>query len=354
MEYDVVAVCVADDLAEGESCWRLEPAQTLLAELDPPAEPESPTIERRLRYAFSLVDRGAYYSAAAEFRAVLALCALEADERAGSDKHRLSLRDGLVALDEADDFVRHHSDLDVPVNVRSIASAHRTPTVKNFTGTRVSPYEALDSYFTFAEERLVFGSAGKRQASLALYGLGRTHSLFGSNESLADAKAMLLNRAALAVEPDNYLAADNLGALFAKHGHLDEAERVLRYSLQTVPHPEGWKELANVFSRQGNMDEHQLAQEEYRRSLAHSTSRPAPTIAEPTASSTVVADQHSTTQIKPIIGQQGNQPARVSPRSRPRTGPIDTTVQGRADPVDSKRSIGIARLFPLPIKGVWK
>ncbi len=57
---------------------------------------------------------------------------------------------------------------------------------------------------------------------------------------------------ALAVAPQNVLAANELGVLLAQHGQLHDAEKIFRQCVATDATPESWRNLAVVYARQGN------------------------------------------------------------------------------------------------------
>ena len=164
-----------------------------IAGLDPQLPPH---IERRLSYAFDLAQRGAPYTADSEFRAVLGLCALEMDAREGGTARREALREGLVALQEADQFGGDQVDWRDAADVRTIASGHATPVLAN-AQQPVDSIQAVQAYYLFAEQRLNTACQGLPGASLAFYGLGRTIVLPGTRIAHASGKAALFQRVAL-------------------------------------------------------------------------------------------------------------------------------------------------------------
>ena len=82
-----------------------------------------------------------------------------------------------------------------------------------------------------AQERLAFGVGHEPTASMALYLLGRSQiAIMGETaeeRALAGPKAIAMYQTALAVDPADYLAANELGVTLARYGQLDEAYRVL-------------------------------------------------------------------------------------------------------------------------------
>jgi len=248
---DVQAIPLQSTTIDGQSSWIIEPDVPRIpkiAGLDPQLPPH---IERRLSYAFDLAQRGAVYTAEAEFRAVLGLCALEMDAREGGTARREALREGLVAIDEADQFGGEQLDWRDAADVRPVAVSHVTPVLAGATGP-VDSIQAVQSYYMYAEQRLAYSCQGLPGASLAYYGLARTIVLPGTKIPHASGKAALLQRVALAVAPENVLAANELGVLLAQHGQLRDAEKIFKQCVATDATPETWRNLAVVYARQGN------------------------------------------------------------------------------------------------------
>jgi len=211
-----------------------------------------PHVEQRLNYAFDLAQRGATYSAANEFQAVLGLCTLEIDARSGSTEHREALRQGLLALDEADQFSGDQLDWRDSADVRRLAANHSTP-VLHGQNQPVDAIRAVQAYYAFAEDRLTYACAGLPGASLAYYGLARTITVPGTRVAHSAGKAVLYHRVALQITPQNVLAANELAVLLAQHGQLDDAEKMLQHSVSVQPTTDAYRSLAAVYSREGNV-----------------------------------------------------------------------------------------------------
>jgi len=116
----------------------------------------------------------------------------------------------------------------------------------------VDSIQAVQAYYMFAEQRLTAACQGLPGASLAFYGSGRTIVLPGTRIPHASGKAALFQRVALAIAPQNLLAANELGVLLAQHGQLDDAEKIFQQCVATDATPETWRNLAIVYARQGN------------------------------------------------------------------------------------------------------
>lgn len=248
---NVQAIPLETSTVDGQQTWIIEPEVPRIPKvtgLDPQLPPH---IERRLSYAFDLAQRGAPYTAEAEFRAVLGLCALEMDAREGGTARRESLRQGLVALQEADQFGGDQVDWRDAADVRSLAVGHTTPVLVG-AQRPVDSIQAVQAYYLFAEQRLNAACQGLPGASLAYYGLGRTIVLPGTRIAHASGKAALFQRVALGIAPQNVLAANELGVLLAQHGQLQDAERIFQQCVATDASPQTWRNLAVVYARQGN------------------------------------------------------------------------------------------------------
>jgi hypothetical protein len=247
----VQAIPLQTSTIDGQSSWMIEPEVPRIpkiAGLDPQLPPH---IERRLSYAFDLAQRGAPYTAETEFRAVLGLCALELDAREGGVARREALRQGLVALQEADQFGGDQVDWRDSADVRLIAAGHTTPVLAG-ADRPVDSIQAVQAYYMFAEQRLTSACQGLPGASLSFYGLGRTIVLPGTRIAHSSGKAVLFQRVALAIAPQNLLAANELGVLLAQHGQLQDAEKIFQQCVATDATPETWRNLAVVYARRGN------------------------------------------------------------------------------------------------------
>jgi tetratricopeptide (TPR) repeat protein len=248
---DVQAIPLQSTTIDGQTSWIIEPDVPRIPKI-PGLDPQLPPhVERRLSYAFDLAQRGATYTADAEFRAVLGLCALEMDAREGGTSRREALRQGLVAIGEADQFGGEQLDWRDAADVRTVAAGHVTPVLAQAQGP-VDSIQAVQSYYVFAEQRLTYACQGLPGASLAYYGLARTIVLPGTKIPHASGKAALLQRVALAIAPQNVLAANELGVLLAQHGQLHDAEKIFKQCVATDATPETWRNLAVVYARQGN------------------------------------------------------------------------------------------------------
>jgi hypothetical protein len=240
------------------------PAPTRGAPLPPPSQATTAAMQsvadranELTRHGLALADRGAFYSAKAEFIQALRLLTQAFDGTASEQRHSRALAAGLKAIAEADDFVPRGARLEADLDVAAIVTAHNTPVLKNFAG-RAMPLAAVQRYYTFAQEQLIVAGGREPAASAALYGLGRIYLALAKESAdarrLSGPKAMTFHQAALMIDPRNYRAANELGVLLAKYGQLDEAKRMLLAALSTSRSKEAWHNLAVVHERLGEAD----------------------------------------------------------------------------------------------------
>jgi tetratricopeptide (TPR) repeat protein len=249
---NVQAVSLETSAADGQASWLITPGEPRVPKIAGLDAPLPPNIEQRLNYAFDLAQRGATYSASAEFEAVLGLCALELDTRDGGTSHRDALRQGLIALAEAEDFSGERVDWRESADVRSIAAGHTTTTPAKNSDAPVDSIQAVQAYYVFAEERLSYACGQLPGSSLAFYGLGRTIMIPDSSVTHAAGKAALYHRVALTIAPQNTLSGNELGVLLAQYGRLDEAEKLFQQCVATSGAKESYQNLLAVNARKNN------------------------------------------------------------------------------------------------------
>lgn len=213
-----------------------------------------------VRKGFELANRGALFTAQAEFVKALKLIGRARDELNPKAGHYEAVVTGLTAMQEADDFERsentHSGRQDI---VRTIA-AHRTAVLKNRDPATFTVVSATRIYCAYGQSRLLAGCGKLRSASAALYGLGRIEISLtrqpNSDHRLGSPKAMALFETALRMDPQNYKAANELGVLLNRYGQHKTAIRFLHQSVQVKPSVEGWHNLSVAFAALG---EDQLA-----------------------------------------------------------------------------------------------
>ena len=235
--------------------------------------PEGPELEavcdrtdQALRRGCALAERGATYSARAEFIQALRTLAEGLDARQESQWHAKSLLAGLLAMREVDDFQPAVGRAESSLSMEVLIGSHRTPVCQDIEVQKWTPAEATDRYHEFAQQQLAAAMGGESLGSLALYTLARIQLAMDGpavegNDALL-AKAMTCHCAALLVDPKNFMAANELGVLLARRGDWNKAQAVLNQSLAATPQVVTWQNLAVVYEHLGNTPMEQIARKE--------------------------------------------------------------------------------------------
>jgi len=231
----------------------------------PPVAALNAQLLPQVQRGYGLAQRGALFAARTEFVQVLRRVAQERDAATDSDIHSRWLASGLRALDEANDFVPQGVQLEAELDVRSVASAHRTPVLRHYPG-RVLPHQATTLYHHFAQRQLAQAVAGEQAGSMALYGLGKIYTLLAAqrdDEVQLVRSAMTMYAAAVEVRPDNHLATNELGVLLCRAGRPAEAARLFERTIDCAPSATAYHNLAIA---QRHLGLHDLAQANERES----------------------------------------------------------------------------------------
>lgn len=247
---------------DGQTSWIIEPDVPRIPKINGLDRQLPPHIEQRLSRAFDLAQRGATYSANIEFQEVLLLCALELDSREGATRHRDAMREGLLALDEADEISGQRIDWSDAADVHRATAGHSTPVLRGKVPHGADAIQVVQLYYSYAEERFAYACQGLPGASVACYGMARTYVQPGAHFDHAAGKSAMLQRVALRIAPQNVLAGNELGVLLAEHGHLDAAESLFKQCVATDARPETWQNLATVYARKGNTEASRAAMTE--------------------------------------------------------------------------------------------
>ncbi len=201
-----------------------------------------PAVQR----GYNLAQRGAFFAARTEFIQVLRRVAQAKDAGSDSDEHSRALAAGLRALDEADDFVPQGVQLEAELDVREVASSHRTPVLRDYP-EETMPQEAVALYHTYAQEQLAIAAEGEQAGSMALYGLGKVYSRLAErhdDDVQLTRGAMTMYSAAIDACPNNHLAANELGVLLCRTGHPAEAVHQFERTIDFAPNATAYHNLA--------------------------------------------------------------------------------------------------------------
>ena len=220
-----------------------------------------------MQRGIALADRRAFYSARAEFLAALRLLAQGLDAQDGGTARSEALARGIWALDEANDFIPRGAAMNADLQIDRLVAAHRTTVLKSSlksssesSPASVTPLQAVQKYYTYAQEQLATAVQPSREGSQLLTALGKLYVEMNQEPArlAADAKTkgLVCQQAALLADPNNARAANELGVLLAREGRFEEARDWLRHSARLKSQPETWHNLAAVH---GNLGETQLA-----------------------------------------------------------------------------------------------
>jgi tetratricopeptide (TPR) repeat protein len=158
------------------------------------------------------------------------------------------------------------------MNVVNVIQSHQTPVLKNVDSSTLTPLAAASAYHAYAEKQLAVAAGEELVAADAYYGLAKLQSHLDVGRPDRDRHngpvAMSFYQAALIAFPEHYLAANELGVLFARFGQLQDARDVLRFALTLNPRsPELWLNLSRVHERLGEADLAKRAQGEYEHAM---------------------------------------------------------------------------------------
>jgi tetratricopeptide (TPR) repeat protein len=227
--------------------------------------------DEKIRGAFETCGRGALFAGRAELIQALRLIAQNADALQGGSVHSDALAAGMRAMAEAEAFVPRGSRLESELDMVRLVASHRTPVVRVALagperGRKITPLEAQNRYYTYAQQQFAVSTAGLPVGAVALYGLGKVHSAQASadseSRSIEEPRAMTMYQAALIADPGNPLAAHELGVLLARYQRYDEALAMLQQSARIASLPETWHNLALVHERRGEADLARRARQE--------------------------------------------------------------------------------------------
>jgi tetratricopeptide (TPR) repeat protein len=255
--------------AEGDQPRRLKPPLPDIAFSGPVMMGIEAEAIEHIRHGLKLGDRQAFFAARTEFIAALRSLTRAFDAQAGlasNDEGSFgqSLAAGLRALEEIDDLMPHTGEVDADVDIASIVETHRTPVLKG--AGNVNPINAVQRYLDYAVSELGRAGGTSRVASHALYGFGRAHMALRKDPTpaaqLHASKAMACQQAALRIAPDNYLASNELGVLYAEFRQYELAKGALLRSVSVSSQPTAWQNLAAVHTHLGEHDLAKLAMTE--------------------------------------------------------------------------------------------
>ena len=228
--------------------------------------------------------------------------------------------------------------LEGDIDVFTLTRPHQTPLLKDMKPAEVSPQAAVQGYYAYAEEQLAAAVAPEPTASMALYAIGKLHSLLAAQNSpiilAPEAKAVAFYQAAMLTDPNNAMAANDLAVLLARMGRPQQARALLIRAAQQAPQAAVWHNLSVVH---GQLGETELAR------LAHNNALTAGGGVDP-ANAQAMAAMESVKWVDPQTFASSTRPATdMPPPAAPRAGaPGAAAPPAAADPNPTRMS----RWFP--------
>ena len=225
--------------------------------------------EKQIEVGFKLANKGALYGARAEFRKATFAIAEALDARYGTTGHTQAFHDALQAMKEAGDFAS--DKMRGTGRVERIVASHQTPVLRQLPVKGMPALIATQRYYSYAYQRLLACAGRAPVASNAMYAMGKLHMAMVDAENHDDqntAKAMTFLQAALTMNRSNFAAANELGVMLARLGHLRDAREVLRHSAKVRPTQQTWKNLETVHQRLGEFQLAEQARGELQRQIS--------------------------------------------------------------------------------------
>lgn len=220
-----------------------------------------------IEYGKSLSRRGAAFAAKQEFFHALSLIAQAIDSQDTKNNYSKSLNNALVAVRETEDLFVGSSESQIGLDVARVVESHQSKIIAADVAGTMTPVQVIQRYFAFAENQLSIAGGQNVVAAEALYCLGKLHSVISKHDPNPDrldvAKAIMFHRAALQCDSKNYRSANELGALYAKSGHMNESKAMLTRSLIIRQTPQAWANLAIIHQRLGESHLAELAKTEF-------------------------------------------------------------------------------------------
>ena len=212
---------------------------------------------KRIEYGSSLARRGAVYGAHQEFVAALRSIAEACDiQQNTGNEHVEQLSRGLMALRETQDFARLNEQLDIGAALSATVSSHRSGVLDAEQVKSMNANTVLQSYFKFAQDKITQACGPYPISSFAFYSLGKLHTMNHKMNVGVDvydqAKSIVMHRAALVADPNNFKSANELGVILAQSGQLEDAQKILQHGLAVHPTIELWNNLAVVHEQSGD------------------------------------------------------------------------------------------------------
>lgn len=203
------------------------------------------------RAGVDLASRGGVFAARAEFFAALQKIADAFDHIYRCEKHSRALQAAQTALQEAEAFVQPAEG--GRQSAAALAAGHVTPLLRDAPSVEVSCLQASRVYHRYALQQFAAAVGNEPAASLALHGLGKLQPMLKQPHQRGPAEfhltACTYFQAALLVDDQNFLAANELAVQLACLGKLPDAYQLLVAYAPLADQPAVWNNLAGVCDR---------------------------------------------------------------------------------------------------------
>ena len=243
---------VADFPVESEAADATFTAQQVSSSQVVPLLTAAPSAEERaakhISYGKSLARRGSIFAARQELMQALRIIAESYDIQTRSRDYTGRLAQGWRALQESDDFIAMDAQQQINMNLADILDTHATQVIDRNDLERLSPIEAMQTYYAFAEAQMLQAIGKSKVGSEALFAMGKlltTAARFDASGKPQDrTKAMVMHQVALSADSGNYLSANELGVLLANNGRWKQALDLFGRSLKIEQTAATWKNMA--------------------------------------------------------------------------------------------------------------
>ncbi|MFK7767603.1 MAG: tetratricopeptide repeat protein [Mariniblastus sp.] len=219
-----------------------------------------------IEYGKSLSRRGASFAAKQEFYSALRVIARANDANIGGTNFSEALGRAILIMKEAEDFVVKNPASEVSLDVTRVIDSHRSDVVTLEQAATLTPAEAMQKYYTVAEEQLDFAGGRNVVASEAFFCLGKLQTALMRTQTvpgqLDAAQSIVFHQVALNSNSNHHRSANELGVLLAQTGQLKRATKLFKQSLKAQPTTQAWQNLAKTHTRLGEQNLAQLAQSE--------------------------------------------------------------------------------------------
>lgn len=304
------------------------------------------SIREKLESCDTMLRRGAVFSARQTcWKGLEELCQV-LDLHDPTGKRVDSLRRALVAMREEEDFYRF-SDIQLakPDTLSNLCFAHETPVIRNLLSqhgeshSNINPLIAAQHYRSYARDQLVQACDHHPWGADLLYALGKAFEKQAwedrSRSALVHQHAELVYQAALETNPNQTLAATQLGYVLLQLDRPQEAKTVLVRSLQTKPSQAGLQNLAEAYRRLNDTNAMQLCITHINQlKQAEQNSQPDIPFTEISARQFAAISPPDTTVMQgstggaPNISAQPQSPSRMAAQPTPQSTPESNGSQG--------------------------